>query len=63
VGVTLQNLEPEDAVQLVLPFHRMHALDLAVDDVRERFGVEAITRAVLLGRDQGFTVPLLPDAE
>ncbi len=63
VGLTLQNLEPEDAVQLVLPFHRMHALDLAVDDVRERFGVEAITRAVLLGRDQGFTVPLLPDAE
>jgi DNA polymerase-4 len=32
-----------------------------VDDVRERFGSSAITRAVLLGRDQGLTVPLLPD--
>ena len=31
------------------------------DDVRERFGSDAITRAVLLGRYQGLTVPLLPD--
>jgi DNA polymerase-4 len=29
--------------------------------VRERFGTDAITRAVLLGRDPGLTVPLLPD--
>jgi DNA polymerase-4 len=29
--------------------------------VRERFGTEAITRAVLLGRDRGFEMPLLPD--
>ena len=26
-----------------------------------RFGTAAITRAVLLGRDQGWSVPLLPD--
>jgi DNA polymerase-4 len=29
--------------------------------VRDRFGNEAITRAVLLGRDPGWTPPLLPD--
>jgi DNA polymerase IV len=29
--------------------------------VRVRFGPNAITRAVLLGRDQGLTMPLLPD--
>ena len=32
-----------------------------LDGVRDRFGSAAITRAVLLGRDQGISVPLLPD--
>jgi DNA polymerase IV len=32
-----------------------------MDSVRERFGNEAITRAVLVGRDPGWTPPLLPD--
>jgi hypothetical protein len=31
--------------------------------VRDRFGSSAITRAVLLGREQGFTVPLLQELE
>ena len=31
------------------------------DAVRERFGSKAITRAVLLGRQDGFSPPLLPD--
>jgi DNA polymerase-4 len=50
-------------VQLLLPFDRRHqdALDIALDEVRDRFGSAAITRAVLLGRPQGFTMPLLPD--
>ena len=50
---------PDDS----LPFPRRSAsaLDVAVDAVRERFGSNAITRAVLLGRDQGLTIPLLPD--
>jgi DNA polymerase IV len=63
LGVTLGNLEDDRAVQLVLPFDlaRASALDAALDDVRARFGSAAITRAVLLGRDQGLTVPLLPD--
>ena len=63
VGVALGNLTDRGATQLVLPFERQRAtaLDTALDDVRERFGSGAITRAVLLGRDPGPTVPLLPD--
>jgi DNA polymerase-4 len=61
VGVALGNLSDDAAVQLTLPFERAGALDAAVDQVRERFGSGAITRAVLLGRDQGPSVPLLPD--
>jgi DNA polymerase-4 len=63
VGVSLANLDDEDAVQLMLPFDDVApgALDAAVDGVRDRFGSLAVTRAVLLGRDPGLSVPLLPD--
>jgi DNA polymerase-4 len=63
LGVTLTNLQDARAIQLALPYEgqRRVALDVALDDVRDRFGSAAITRAVLLGRDQGLTVPLLPD--
>jgi DNA polymerase IV len=37
------------------------ALDAAMDAVRDRFGSTAITRAVLLGRDAGWSMPMLPD--
>jgi DNA polymerase-4 len=61
IGIALANLADEGAVQLVLPFHRRRELDAALDRVRERFGSAAITRAVLVGRDPGLSVPLLPD--
>jgi DNA polymerase-4 len=63
VGVAVANLDNADAVQLALPFgpHGSDALDAALDEVRDRFGTAAITRAVLLGRDPGWTMPLLPD--
>jgi DNA polymerase-4 len=63
IGVALANLHDDSAVQLALPFGRAApgALDGAVDEVRDRFGSSAITRAVLLGRDEGVSVPLLPD--
>jgi len=64
IGVTLGNLHSDDAVQLALPLHRdPTALDTAMDDVRDKFGSKAVTRAVLLGRDEGVSVPLLPDAD
>jgi DNA polymerase-4 len=63
VGVAVANLDDDSAIQLVLPFdrHSGDALDSALDEVRDRFGPTAVTRAVLLGRDQGLTVPMLPD--
>ena len=63
VGLAVGNLSDAGAVQLALPFDRFAggALDAAVDDVRERFGSAALTRAVQLGRREGLTVPLLPD--
>jgi DNA polymerase IV len=63
VGVALTNLEDDGAIQLALPFERRRAsaIDATIDTVRDRFGREAITRGVLLGRDRGDPVPLLPD--
>ena len=63
VGVAVSDLNDGSAVQLPLPFDRRVAsdLDVALDDVRDRFGSAAVTRAVLLGRDPGLSVPLLPD--
>jgi DNA polymerase-4 len=63
VGIAIANLDDDSAIQLELPFdsHSGIALDAAVDDLRARFGSSAVTRAVLLGKDQGPTVPMLPD--
>ena len=63
VGVTVADLEDDAVLQLGLPFAPggRHALDAALDEVRERFGSTAVVRAVLVGRDEGPTVPLLPD--
>jgi DNA polymerase-4 len=63
VGVAVSNLGDGRAVQLALPFERRgsDALDAALDEVRLRFGSEAITRAVLLRRGPGLAMPLLPD--
>ena len=63
VGIAVANLESDAAVQLMLALDRYSgdALDVALDEVRRRFGTSAVTRAVLLGRDTGLVVPLLPD--
>jgi DNA polymerase IV len=63
LGITLTNLADARAIQLVLPleYHRASALDACLDRVRDRYGADAIKRAVLLGRDTGLEVPLLPD--
>ncbi len=63
IGISLTNLDDADAVQLELPFERHpgEGLDHALDDVKTKFGSDAVTRAVLLGKDQGISVPLLPD--
>ncbi|HEU5277640.1 MAG TPA: DNA polymerase IV [Gaiellaceae bacterium] len=63
VGVAVANLEDDLPLQLALPFAAQSrvALDAALDDIRDRYGVTAITRGVLLGRDSGLAMPLLPD--
>ena len=63
LGVTLSNLSDDSAIQLALPLYRRRpaTLDTALDQIRDRYGSDAITRAVLLGRDRGIEVPLLPD--
>jgi DNA polymerase-4 len=63
VGVAVGNLDDRGAVQPPLPFdrHDRPDLDAALDAVRDRFGSSAVTRAALLGRDEGLLVPLLPD--
>ena len=52
---------PGEAGQLALPFERAPALDTTIDSIRDRYGSGALTRGVLVGRDPGPWVPLLPD--
>ena len=62
VGISLTNLETAEAVQLTLTEDwRPHALDAAIDDVKDRYGSSSIMRAVLVGRDPGVSMPLLAD--
>jgi DNA polymerase-4 len=63
LGVAVTGLD-NDAVQLMLPLDGEDdddSLDRALDAVRDRFGTAAVTRGVLLGRDLGPSIPLLPD--
>ncbi|MFC4603226.1 DNA polymerase IV [Rhodococcus kronopolitis] len=75
VGVALTNLDHEGAEQLALPFERDFErsagataapergveLDATLDALRAKFGAVAVTRAALLGRDRGVSVPILPE--
>jgi DNA polymerase-4 len=63
IGISLTNLDDADAMQLELPFaaRDVGLLDPALDGIREKFGRDAVQRAVLLGRDPGWIPPMLPD--
>jgi DNA polymerase-4 len=63
VGVAVANLYDDRILQPPLPLDAYcgGALDAAVDEIRARYGSAAITHGVLLGRDPGLIVPLLPD--
>jgi DNA polymerase-4 len=63
VGVAVTNLADGRGGQLMLPLDEYwtESLDAALDEVRERFGSDAVVRAVLLGRRRGIAMPLLPD--
>jgi DNA polymerase-4 len=63
IGIAVSNLDNDLPRQLMLPFavSRGAALDAALDEIRDRYGVTAMSRAILLGRDAGLVMPMLPD--
>jgi DNA polymerase-4 len=76
VGFAVSNIDREGAQQLELelPFESsggesrpprsaagLLAVDSAMDQVRLRFGNASVTRGVLVGRDPGLEMPMLPD--
>jgi DNA polymerase-4 len=62
VGVAVSNLQ-RGPLQLELPIDRATALDLVLDDVRDRFGPEGIRRAVLLDHGPRLATWLFPGEE
>lgn len=66
VGFAVSNIDREGAQQLELSFDGgpdLGAVDSAMDLVRKRFGNASLTRGVLVGRDPGLEMPLLPEHE
>lgn len=65
VGFAVCNIDRDGAQQLSLPFGEAVddslTIDLAIDRVRGRYGNAALTRGVLVGRDPGLEMPMLPD--
>ena len=62
IGLAVSNLADDLPLQLALPFDPADTelLDAVLDEIRERFGPTAVTRAILLGR-RGLEMPLLAD--
>ncbi|VEG58418.1 DNA polymerase IV [Mycolicibacterium aurum] len=67
IGFAVCNIDRDGAQQLTLPFGEAAdvrdslTIDLAIDRVRGRYGNAALTRGVLVGRDPGLEMPMLPD--
>lgn len=63
VGIAVGNLGRHDFVQPELPFdeHDLASLDAALDAIRDRYGAGSVTRGVLVGKDPGLVMPMLPD--
>ncbi|MEA2442035.1 MAG: polymerase [Thermoleophilaceae bacterium] len=66
VGISVGNLERDRGVrQLELPIEHGsgRAVDAVIDAIRDRFGAEAVTRAVLIGRGERMAAWLMPGEE
>lgn len=69
VGISLESLEEPEGVQLALPLGDERgadspddgSLDRALDDLRERYGVDSVTRASLVDLERNQGSPVLPD--
>lgn len=65
IGVSFSQLERADAVppELPLDWGDGARLDTVLDAVRDRFGASSVARATQLGRDPGWSTPVLPEHE
>jgi DNA polymerase IV len=64
IGVSLTQLAHVDSVPPELPMDWDGTrLDTVLDAVRDRFGSASVSRATHLGRDPGWSTPLLPEHE
>ncbi|GAA1062202.1 DNA polymerase IV [Agromyces bracchium] len=65
IGVSFSHLARGDRLQPELPIDWEDGarLDTVLDAVRDRFGAASVARAAQLGRDPGWSAPLLPEHE
>ncbi|CAN5258492.1 DNA polymerase IV [soil metagenome] len=63
IGISLTQLGRLDDQQPELPIDWSEGarLDTVLDAVRDRFGVTSVARAAQLGRDEGWSTPVLPE--
>ena len=65
IGLSLSQLGRVDDIHPELPidWNEGARLDSVLDAVRDKFGTTALDRAAQLGRDPGWSTPLLPEHE
>jgi DNA polymerase-4 len=65
IGVSLSQLGRVDSLQPELPidWDEGARLDTVLDAVRDKFGATSVARAAQLGRDPGWSTPVLPEHE
>ncbi|SDG69146.1 DNA polymerase IV [Microbacterium pygmaeum] len=65
IGVSLSQLGQADSIQPELPIDWDDGarLDTVLDAVRDRYGAASVSRATQLGRDPGWSTPVLPEHE
>ncbi|MEV7800157.1 DNA polymerase IV [Microbacterium foliorum] len=65
IGLSLSHLDHADRVQPELPIDwgDEERLDSVLDTLRDRFGATSVSRAAQMGRDPGWSSPMLPEHE
>lgn len=65
IGLSLSHLDRADRIQPELPIDwgDDERLDTVLDTLRDRFGATSVSRAAQLGRDPGWSSPILPEHE
>lgn len=65
VGISLSHLDRVENVQPELPIDWGDdaRLDTVLDTLRDRYGAASVSRAAQLGRDEGWSSPILPEHE